>query len=107
MTTPRLLRTPIGGKNPRRFFHQVFPEQELEAQLTTNPDDHEALFRLALRKVVAQDYETAMELLLKLMQKDRKFGDDAGRRTLLKVFELLGDDPQVSRYRRRMASLLY
>jgi len=80
---------------------------ELEARLAENPDHHEALFQLALRKVIEQDYDTAMELLLKLMQKNRDFGDDAGRRSLLKVFELLGDDPRVAQYRRRMASLLH
>jgi len=80
---------------------------ELEARLAADPDDHEALLQLALHKVVDQDYDTAMELLLQLMQKDRKFGDDAGRRVLTKVFKLLGDDPRVSRYRRRMASLLF
>jgi putative thioredoxin len=79
----------------------------LEARLAADPDDCEALHLLALRKVVDQDYETAMELLLTLMQKDRSFGDDAGRKGLLKVFELLGDDPLVSRYRSRMANLLY
>ena len=80
---------------------------ELEARLADDPDDHQALYQLALRKVTEQDYETAMDLLLRLMQKDRGFGDDAGRLTLLKVFELLGDDPRVGRYRSRMASLLY
>ena len=35
------------------------------------------------------------------------YGDDAGRNAMLKVFELLGDDPRVGQYRRRMASLLY
>jgi len=79
---------------------------ELEAKLAADPGDHEALHQLALRKVVDEDYETAMDLLLKLMQKDRSYGDDAGRLGLLKVFELLGDDPRVSQYRRRMASLL-
>ena len=54
-----------------------------------------------------RDYETAMDLLLELMKKDRSFGDDAGRRSLLRIFELLGDDPRVSRYRSRMANLLY
>ena len=81
--------------------------EELEARLAADPDDHEALHLLALRKVVGQDYDSAVELLLQLMKKDRGFGDDAARNTLLKVFELLGDDPRVSRYRRRMASLLY
>ena len=80
---------------------------ELEAALEADPGDHQALFHLALRKVVEQDYDTAMELLLELMQKNRSFGDDAGRRMLLKVFEFLGDDPRVSRYRQRMTSLLY
>ena len=80
---------------------------ELEASVAANPDDMEALHQLALRKVVDEDYDTAMELLLQLMQKDRGYGDDAGRLALLKVFELLGDDPRVGGYRRRMASLLY
>ena len=80
---------------------------ELEARLAADPDDNEARFQLALRKVVSKDYDDAMELLLELMQKDRRYEDDAGRNTLLKVFELLGDDPRVSRYRSRMASLLY
>jgi len=81
--------------------------RELEARLEADPDDRAALYLLALHNVVARDYETAMERLLQLMRKDRGFGDDAGRRGLLKVFELLGDDPQVSVYRRRMASLLH
>jgi putative thioredoxin len=80
---------------------------ELEARLKADPDDHEARFQLALSKVVEHDYETAMELLLELMKKDRGFREDAGRSTLLRVFELLGDDPRVGQYRRRMATLLY
>ena len=80
---------------------------ELETRLAADPADPEALLQLALRKVVDQDYEAAMDLLLELMRKDRSFGDDAGRRSLLKVFELLGDDPLVGQYRRRMASLLH
>ncbi len=80
---------------------------ELEARLSADPDDRESLHQLALRKVVDRDYDAAVDLLLKLMQEDRDFGDDAGRHGLLKVFELLGDDPRVGQYRRRMASLLH
>ena len=79
----------------------------LQARLEADPGDHEARYQLALRSVLDEDYETAMELLLELMQNARGFGDDAGRRGLLKVFELLGDDPRVHQYRRRMASLLH
>lgn len=80
---------------------------ELETRVGANPDDPEATYHLAMRKVMDEDYETAMDLLLQLMQKDRSFNDDAGRHALLKVFELLGDDPRVALYRRRMASLLH
>lgn len=100
----------ISLRNHLYFEGQVAgaPEAtELERRLSADPADHEARFLLAMRKVVGQDYEKAMELLLGLMQKDRSYGDDAGRNGLLKVFELLGDDPLVGRYRRRMAGLLH
>lgn len=80
---------------------------ELEARLASDPTDHEARFQLALAKAREQDYDAAMELFIELMRLDRGYGDDAGRRGLLKIFELLGEDPRVSQYRRRMASLLH
>ena len=80
---------------------------DLEARLDADSDDLDALFALALRRVVDRDYETGMDLLLELMRRNREFRDGAGRRGLLKVFELLGDDPRVGQYRRRMASLLH
>lgn len=75
---------------------------ELEARLEKDPADAEALLQLAFRKVTERSYEAGMELLLDLMRIDR----DTGREALLKLFELLGDDPLVGQYRRRMASLL-
>ncbi len=80
---------------------------ELEATLNADPANLDSLYTLALRKVVDEDYEMAMDLLLQLMQEDRSYGEDAGRLGLLKVFELLGDDPRVGEYRRRMSKLLY
>ena len=80
---------------------------ELEATLNSDPANLDSMYKLALRKVVEEDYEMAMELLLQLMQEDRSYGDDAARLGLLKVFELLGDDPRVAEYRRSMSRLLY
>ncbi|MDJ0813395.1 MAG: thioredoxin [Woeseiaceae bacterium] len=102
-----------GAANLRRLLQ--FAEQvadapavsELEAQLETEPANSQALHQLALRLIVREDYDTAVDLLLRLVQNDREFEDDAGRRELLNVFELLGDDPRVGQYRRRMASLLH
>ena len=104
-------RPEVATLRSRLFFEEQVSgapaATELQARLEADPDDHEARYQLALRKVIDEDYETAMDLLLELMQKARGFGDDAGRQGLLKVFELLGDDPRVHQYRRRMASLLH
>lgn len=86
---------------------KVFEDELAGLGAATDPDSPEALHRLALGKVLDEDYDAAMDLLLQLMRKDRSYDDDAGRRNLLKLFELLGDDPRVGDYRRRMASLLY
>ena len=48
-----------------------------------------------------------MEELLKLMQKDRNFGEDAPRKALLQIFELLGEHPLVPRYRSKLMNLIY
>ncbi len=80
---------------------------ELETRLASDAADQEARLKLAQQKIVAGDVDRAIELLLELMRVDRDYGEDAGRRSLLKVFELLGDDPRVAGYRRRMANLLH
>jgi putative thioredoxin len=78
---------------------------EAEAESGDNP---EALHRVAAAKMLTEDYETALALLLRLMQKHRKYGDDAGHKGLLAAFELLGaQHPLVKEYRRKMVSLLY
>ena len=69
--------------------------------------DTEARYRLAAQQVMANDVEHAVDNLLIIMQKDRGFGDDAGRVALLKLFDMLGEDPAVSRYRARLFNLLH
>lgn len=81
--------------------------RQLEAAAETG-DDPEALHRVAAAKVLSEDYESALALLLRLMQKHRRYGDDAGQKGLLAAFELLGaQHPLVKEYRRKMVSLLY
>ena len=69
--------------------------------------DLQSLYQLAIHNISNGDYESAMDKLLTIMQKDRKFEDDIGRKTLLKVFDMLGDDPLVEAYRRKMFNFLY
>ena len=80
---------------------------ELTQRLEADPNDSETRFRLAQKLLAEKQYEAAMQQLLTLMQKDREFNDDAARKTLLKVFDMLGDDPLVAEYRRKMFNLLY
>lgn len=67
----------------------------------------DAKLQLSNKLIAEGDYKAAMNQLLEIMQKDRKFKDDIGRTTLLKVFDMLGADPLVDQYRRKMFNLLY
>lgn len=84
------------------------PAPELEQRLLDNPADSEARYLLAVQRVVAGDIPAALELLLELLRRDRKYGDDAARATLLRIFELLGGSGElVSKYRAKMTSILF
>lgn len=80
----------------------------LRSALEQNPGDPAARHALAAHHAVAGDYGTALAEWLDLMRSNRSFGEDAGRRSLLQVFDVLGEqDELVAQYRRRMASLLH
>jgi len=80
---------------------------ECELRLAADPTDSEARYGLAARQVLAGDYQGALDNLLALMQRDRSYGDDAGRKGMLMVFDLLGDDALVPAYRAKLSRLLY
>jgi putative thioredoxin len=95
----------------RLFFESLLrdaPTQtELMQRLDADDNDAEAMYLLAAHHVNDQHYEQAADLLLQLMKKERSWGDDAARKALLKLFDVLGDDPVVPRYRSKMMSLIY
>jgi putative thioredoxin len=80
----------------------------LRARLERDPSDGAARHALAAHHALAGDYATALTEWLELMRRDRKFGDDLARRSLLAAFDVLGEaDEMVLATRRRMASLLH
>jgi putative thioredoxin len=80
----------------------------LRATVEANPADAAARHALAAHHALAGDFGTALAEWLELMRRDRTYCDDAGRRSLLQAFAVLGEqDPLVTQYRRRMASLLH
>jgi putative thioredoxin len=80
----------------------------LRAALEQNAADSESRYALAAHHALAGDYGTALAEWLELMRRDRKFGDDLARRSLLMAFDVLGPgDELAAGYRRRMAALLH
>jgi putative thioredoxin len=68
--------------------------------IAANAGDLEARYQLSAVRLVANDYDGAMEQLLEIARRERGFRQDAGRSGLLAIFELLGDeDERVARYR--------
>ena len=77
----------------------------LETRVSDKPGDLDARLALAKQYVAEKQFEPALKHLLEIIRADRKFGDDAGRKTMLAVFELLGNDHQLTgKYRRLLAA---
>ncbi len=84
------------------------PIDEIEKKLATNSGDLSALLDKANYLTAQGDYETAMDCLLRVMTLDRQFQEDAGRKALLALFDMLGGDhPSVQKYRRKMFTLMH
>ncbi len=87
--------------------HEGENEAELAAAVSQNENDLESRLKLANVLIASNRVAEGMDQLLEIVQRDRKFKDDIGRKTLLDVFNLLGGQGElVSAYRRKLSSLL-
>lgn len=86
----------------------LLPMPELEGKVAADEDDLQSRHQLAIRLVVDDQIEAALEHLLVMLQKDKTFEDELARKTMIEVFELLGKgDPVATAYRRRMFAFLH
>lgn len=77
------------------------------AKAAAQPSDCAAKLAYAQALAARGDYERALAEYLAVVQTDRAFGDDAGRKGMLTVFEALGSDSDlVRRYRRELAAAI-
>lgn len=91
-----------------RVAQSVPPLAELRRRLAVHEDDLQSRYELGALSAVEGDYGEALAQFFEIMKRDRRFKDDIGRRGLLAVFEIMGDDHElVQQYRRKMAPLLY
>ena len=84
------------------------PAPELEARIAANAGDLEARLELAQHCIAHKAWEPALEQLLEIVRRDRAFGEDVGRKTMLQVFDLAAAQPQlVAAWRRKLSSVLF
>ncbi|MCY1447967.1 putative protein YbbN [compost metagenome] len=100
-----------GARAQLTFLRQAvdLPEAaELKSRLAQNADDDEAAYQLAIHQLARQQHEAALDGLLRLFMRNRGYADDLPRKTLVQVFDLLGNQhPLVITYRRRLYQALY
>lgn len=100
-----------GARAQLTFLRQAadLPEvADLKSRLAQNGDDDEATYQLAIQQLARQQYEPALDALLKLFVRNRGYQDGLSHKTLLQVFDLLGGDhPLVTSYRRKLYQALY
>jgi putative thioredoxin len=81
---------------------------ELEQRLAANPADHQARFDLAVALAARGSNEEALDHLLTIMRKDRKWNEEAARKQLVQLFDAWGPkDPLTVDGRRRLSSILF
>jgi putative thioredoxin len=77
-------------------------------RLEINGNDHQARLDLAMALYGGGQREGAIDELLELFRRDRKWNEEAARKQLVKFFEALGPtDPLTLSGRRRLSSLMF
>jgi putative thioredoxin len=86
----------------------VGPIADLEAKVAANPLDHQARFDLAVALNGKGRRQEAVDNLLEIVRRDRKWNDDGARKQLVQFFEAWGptDEATVSG-RKRLSSILF
>ena len=81
---------------------------DLRAKVEANADDHQARFDLALALIAANSHDAAIDELLEIVRRSPGWDEEAARKQLLKVFEVLGPMHELTvAGRRKLSSLLF
>ncbi|HEY4276530.1 MAG TPA: thioredoxin [Rhizomicrobium sp.] len=90
---------------------QAAPRGEVEvlkAKLAADEADHQARFDLAMALDAGGDREGALEELLAIVRRDRKWNDEAARKQIVTLFEAMGPtDPRTLDARRKLSGILF
>ena len=80
----------------------------LERDIAAEPDKTVARYQLSAIRLLQNDYAGAMEQLLEIVRRDRAFREDAGRKGLIAIFNMLGSENEmVTTYRSLLTEVLH
>ncbi len=79
----------------------------LRAAVDANADDHASRYSLAIAESLAGNVQGALDHLLHIVQRAPDFNDGAAREKMLAMFNVLGDDPLATQYRRKLFAALH
>jgi putative thioredoxin len=86
----------------------VGPIDDLEAKVAANPLDHQARFDLAVALNSKGCRQQALDHLIEIVRRDRKWNEDGARKQLVQFFEAWGPtDPATVEGRKRLSSILF
>jgi len=86
----------------------VGPIAELEHKVQANPLDHQARFDLAVALNAKGQRAEAVDQLMEIVKRDRKWNDDGARKQLVQFFEAWGPtDESTINGRKRLSSVLF
>jgi putative thioredoxin len=84
------------------------PLDELQQKVAANPLDHQARFDLAVALNAAGRRQEAVDQLIEIVKRDRKWNDDGARKQLVQFFEAWGPtDEATVEGRKRLSSILF
>jgi putative thioredoxin len=84
------------------------PIAELEQKVAANAADHQARFDLALALNAKGSREAAVDHLMEIVKRDRKWNEDGARKQLVQFFDAWGPtDEATIAGRKRLSSILF
>jgi len=84
------------------------PINELEQKVAANPLDHQSRFDLALALNAQGLRKEALDHLIEITRRDRKWNDDGARKQLVQLFDAWGpNDETTIEGRKRLSSILF
>lgn len=84
------------------------PIGDLEAKVAADPKDYQARFDLALALNAKGNRDGAVDQLLEIVRRDRKWNDDGARKQLVQLFDAWGPtDEATVEGRKRLSSVLF